>query len=157
HRLGAALTYARRYALFTLVGIAGEDDLDAPDLPTAALTPEAQTGSPKPERASGSLDAASVSPSPGRPLPASEKQVRAARIPSPPLPTNDSDNLLRHLLSELEQLNDTEALAGWAQRALPLKNQLSAVDAQTLEAVFAARLAQFDEAGSSPEDGELKT
>ena len=28
----AALTYARRYALFTLVGIAGDDDLDAPDL-----------------------------------------------------------------------------------------------------------------------------
>src|SRR5437016_9862192 len=34
-RMGAALTYARRYALFTLVGIAGEDDLDAPDLSTA--------------------------------------------------------------------------------------------------------------------------
>jgi hypothetical protein len=32
HRIGAALTYARRYALFTLVGIAGEDDVDAPDL-----------------------------------------------------------------------------------------------------------------------------
>src|SRR6266436_2319887 len=32
HRMGAALTYARRYALFTLVGIAGEDDLNAPDL-----------------------------------------------------------------------------------------------------------------------------
>ena len=32
HRMGAALTYARRYALFTLVGIAGEDDIDAPDL-----------------------------------------------------------------------------------------------------------------------------
>src|SRR6516225_8954320 len=32
HRTGAALTYARRYALFALVGIAGEDDLDAPDL-----------------------------------------------------------------------------------------------------------------------------
>ena len=31
-RIGAALTYARRYALVTLVGIAGEDDLDAPDL-----------------------------------------------------------------------------------------------------------------------------
>jgi hypothetical protein len=31
--MGAALTYARRYALFTLVGIDGEDDLDAPDLP----------------------------------------------------------------------------------------------------------------------------
>ena len=32
-RMGAALTYARRYALFTLVGIAGEDDLDATGLP----------------------------------------------------------------------------------------------------------------------------
>ena len=40
-RMGAALTYARRYALFTLVGIAGEDDLDAPDLntPGAAVAP----------------------------------------------------------------------------------------------------------------------
>jgi hypothetical protein len=37
-RMGAALTYARRYALFTLVGIAGEDDLDAPDL---GATPKA--------------------------------------------------------------------------------------------------------------------
>ena len=40
HRMGAALTYARRYALFTMVGIAGEDDLDAPDLnsPTTAAS-----------------------------------------------------------------------------------------------------------------------
>src|ERR1700752_2396060 len=36
HRMGAALSYARRYALFTMVGIAGEDDLDAPDLITPA-------------------------------------------------------------------------------------------------------------------------
>src|SRR5258708_6457052 len=39
-RMGAALTYARRYALFTLVGIAGEDDPDAPDL----CTPPPNTG-----------------------------------------------------------------------------------------------------------------
>ena len=32
HRMGAAMTYARRYALFAIVGIAGDDDLDAPDL-----------------------------------------------------------------------------------------------------------------------------
>src|SRR5262249_39182696 len=37
HKMGAALTYARRYALFTVVGIAGEDDLDAPDLPGLKL------------------------------------------------------------------------------------------------------------------------
>src|SRR5450756_1998477 len=36
HRLGAALTYARRYALFTLVGLAREDDADAPDLAAPA-------------------------------------------------------------------------------------------------------------------------
>jgi hypothetical protein len=39
-RLGAALTYARRYSFFTLVGIAGEDDLDAPDL----MDPDPETG-----------------------------------------------------------------------------------------------------------------
>ena len=50
HRLGAALTYARRYALFTLVGIAGEDDLDAPDLPTAGLSSEAQKNPPRPDQ-----------------------------------------------------------------------------------------------------------
>ena len=42
HRMGAALTYAQRYALFTLVGIAGEDDLDAPDLLSPAA-PETKT------------------------------------------------------------------------------------------------------------------
>src|SRR5215471_10117449 len=43
-RMGAALTYARRYALFTLVGIAGEDDLDAPDLTTPTnRTPDPET------------------------------------------------------------------------------------------------------------------
>ncbi|WP_244611937.1 ERF family protein [Bradyrhizobium amphicarpaeae] len=47
HRMGAALTYARRYALFALVGIAGEDDLDAPDLmsgPAAAAEPQISPG-----------------------------------------------------------------------------------------------------------------
>jgi hypothetical protein len=49
HRMGAALTYARRYALFTLVGIAGEDDIDAPDL--SAPTPSAPTAAkPAPNR-----------------------------------------------------------------------------------------------------------
>src|SRR5882724_11250254 len=44
HRMGAALTYARRYALFTLVGIAGEDDLDAPDLAGQTADPSPQNG-----------------------------------------------------------------------------------------------------------------
>src|SRR5215468_6626036 len=44
-RMGAALTYARRYALFTLVGIAGEDDLDAPDL-TTPMVPTSKVDKP---------------------------------------------------------------------------------------------------------------
>ena len=44
HRMGAALTYARRYALFTLVGIAGEDDLDAPDVTTPMAPSQDLTG-----------------------------------------------------------------------------------------------------------------
>ena len=43
--MGAALTYARRYALFALVGIAGEDDLDAPDI--IATEPSPATNAPK--------------------------------------------------------------------------------------------------------------
>src|SRR3989449_10260487 len=46
HRMGAALTYARRYALFTLVGIAGEDDLDAPDLSLPTVHPGFSNGPP---------------------------------------------------------------------------------------------------------------
>src|SRR5215467_12547751 len=66
HRMGAALTYARRYALFTLVGITGEDDLDAPDLlsPTA---PETKTDGPahiKKDRLNGG-QAQSVQPGSG--------------------------------------------------------------------------------------------
>src|SRR5438309_8792896 len=44
HKMGAALTYARRYALFTLVGIAGEDDLDAPDLALPTVSPGFSNG-----------------------------------------------------------------------------------------------------------------
>src|SRR5262245_36233668 len=47
HKMGAALTYARRYALFTLVGIAGEDDLDAPDLPVTTTDPSPSGKTPE--------------------------------------------------------------------------------------------------------------
>ena len=54
HRLGTALTYARRYALFTLVGIAGEDDLDAPDLPSSdPLRPPPPANGNGPRKANG--------------------------------------------------------------------------------------------------------
>jgi hypothetical protein len=148
HRLGAALTYARRYALFTLVGIAGEDDLDAPDLPAATLSPEAQKNPARPEQGGAGSDRPAIEPSAGRPAQAPERRLRTERSKPVSLSPDASENLRNQLIAELEQLADPEALATWAHRALPLKNQLATADAQALEAAFAARLNQLG--GSEP-------
>src|SRR6516162_7650743 len=139
-RLGAALTYARRYALFTLVGIAGEDDLDAPDLPTQGLSPGAQISPPKPGQGSGLIGHPSPSQAAQQPLQAAERRARTQRPKPASLSPDASQNLRRQLMSELEQLGEPEAVAAWAHRALPLKNQLSIADAQAVEAAFEARL-----------------
>ena len=141
HRLGAALTYARRYALFTLVGIAGEDDLDAPDLPAAVLSAEAQNGSVIAEQRSTATE-----PKPGRALQTAEKRTRAEKAKPATLPPEVSATLLDRLISELAQLGELEALAAWAHRVLPLKNQLMAADAERVEAAFAARLSELSDA-----------
>jgi hypothetical protein len=151
HRLGAALTYARRYALFTLVGIAGEDDLDAPDLPTAGLSPEAQKNPPRFEEGAAESDQPAIALKPGRPAQTSNGRARAERAKPASLSADASANLRSRLIGELEQLVDPEALATWAHRALPLKNQLATTDAQTVEAAFAARLSQFSDPVAQPE------
>jgi hypothetical protein len=139
HRLGAALTYARRHALFTLVGIAGEDDLDAPDLPDTASTAQRQNDSARSglhPNASHQLPALS----PIRPL---EKRGRREKTKQPSLPPDASQNILDQLMAELKLLGDPETLATWAHRVLPLKNQLSQENAQQLEAVFVAKLCEL--------------
>jgi hypothetical protein len=151
HRLGAALTYARRYALFTLVGIAGEDDLDAPDLPVGGLSPETPKNPSRPEQDPGELDQPAIDPKPGRPAQASNGRARTDRVKPASLPPDASANLRNRLIAELDQLADPEALATWAHRALPLKNQLATADAQTVEAAFAARLSQLGDAAARPE------
>ena len=60
HRMGAALTYARRYTLFSLVGIAGEDDLDAPDLAVQTIESSPQTGPPATKIGNGRLPPATT-------------------------------------------------------------------------------------------------
>ena len=131
HRMGAALTYARRYALFALVGIAGEDDLDAPDLATAVV--------PKPS-------VPQVSSGPVQPF---QRRARPEKSSPPPLPPDASEKLRGQLMSELGQLRDGEALASWAHRVLPLKNQLSSADAQAVESAFAARVNELGEKASA--------
>jgi hypothetical protein len=156
HRLGAALTYARRYALFTLVGIAGEDDLDAPDLPIAGLSPEAQKNPPRPEQDPGELDQPAIEPKPGKPVQTSNGRPRTERSKPANLSADASANLQKRLIAELEQLVDPEALAAWAHRALPLKNQLATTDAQTVEAAFAARVSQLGDSAARPESDQAE-
>jgi ERF superfamily len=106
HRLGAALTYARRYALFTLVGIAGEDDLDAPDLPAAAMSPEAQKNPPRAEQGPSGLDQPAVELKPDRPAQASNGRARAERSKPENMSADASKSLRNQLIVELEQLVD---------------------------------------------------
>src|SRR6516165_3641382 len=106
HRLGAALTYARRYALFTLVGIAGEDDLDAPDLPDAGLSPEALKDSQSAQKMPSGLNRPSTEIASERPL-----RRPAALVRPPTLPSDASEKFCRQLIFELKQLEDPEALA----------------------------------------------
>jgi hypothetical protein len=138
HRMGAALTYARRYALFTLVGIAGEDDLDAPDL----ATPTAPTSKVKPaENKIGHLNggqAHSTQQFSGR---RRAKQVSNPRKPT--LEPEPSAALRERLMAELTGINSAEEAANWAHRVLSTKNTLTAADAERVEKAFQARLASL--------------
>ena len=133
HRLGAALTYARRYALFTMVGIAGEDDLDAPDLVPANGPAASQDVSASPDNGAAA----------GAYLQTPQRRARSERSRPPTLSANASNELRRRLVLEIEQLEHIESVATWAQQALPLKNQLSRADALALEAAFSAKLSRL--------------
>jgi len=142
HRMGAALTYARRYALFTLVGIAGEDDLDAPDL----VAPNAQhsvgrTGSGNGTRPN--RDLLDSQPRVVRPNPTSQ-QNKKQPVPTPSalmLDAEASAQLRDQLIAEMTDLADGDKAALWAHRSLRVKNRLAAADAERVEESFRARIA----------------
>jgi len=129
-RMGTALTYARRYALFALVGIAGEDDLDAPDLHVSAPG-DARTENPT---ADGQTRLNGGKKHVGR-------KISANLEVKPDLRGKLSAVLRDQLLSELKEVNSTEAATVWARRILPAKNSLDVADARLLEQEFEVRLA----------------
>jgi ERF superfamily len=121
HRMGAALTYARRYALFTLVGIAEEDDLDAPDLGAA---PKACADVPP--RPNGGLPNGPAFAE-GRPTPEGPRRRPSPSRPARPVLAPDQSAALRdRLVAELDGLQSADEAAGWAHRSLPIKNTLTA-------------------------------
>src|SRR6202162_4652639 len=80
HKMGAALSYARRYALFTLAGIAGEDDLDAPDLLVASANGSPAAGGAR-EKTNGHAAGAT---GPAVPIAAPNSVAPAAGAPTAP-------------------------------------------------------------------------
>jgi hypothetical protein len=150
-RMGAALTYARRYALFTMVGIAGEDDLDAPPDVTSDAAAAPKTANTV--RASGP-DIAPVQPS----------QFRTGNGTNPParekLGAEESAAIRAQLIQEIETLPEDD-LQPRAIAILKAKNRLSADDAKLVEDAFSARMAlqsglpeglTADELASAPTD-----
>jgi hypothetical protein len=125
-RMGAALTYARRYALFTMVGIAGEDDLDAP--PDVTDDAKAIEGGP----------AASPGPAPVRP---GQSQSGNGTTPQnlARLSAEESAAITAQLVREIETLPEDDLQSG-AIAILKTKNRLSADDAKRVEDAFAGRM-----------------
>ena len=146
-RMGAALTYARRYALFTLVGIAGEDDLDAPDLghppspPEAGFTPARGLRAKNPQRPTGTTNSGRTGGKIQSPVTLHPMQSAVAR---------------QRLLSEIEGLASADRAAIWARDALPVKNTLVASDSIQVEEAFERKLATLSvseaDAPAAPRD-----
>jgi hypothetical protein len=158
--MGAALTYARRYALFTLVGIAGEDDIDAPDLGlkfepisnekggmegTLAQSDNAQSTIAPARQAAAPRASLRSRANEGPPEGAGDRQRRPHAQPSQAtLGAADSVAGRDQLISELSQLQSLDQAADWAQRNLSIKNTLSDADAELVEASFRERLAAIE-------------
>src|SRR5713226_5720032 len=111
HKMGAALTYARRYALFTLVGIAGEDDLDAPDLPGIKLD-GGTVGPGNSERMNGHAAAA----------PQDKKGSRRQLRPSVPILDAEASAAMRdRLAADIAGLSSVDVAIEWARGRIAAK------------------------------------
>ena len=169
-RMGAALTYARRYALFTLVGIAGEDDLNAPDLnlsaeanskreaPTKGELEGGQAETAERAEAKADPDALLLSRSRGRVQRRHGDARNGARVrsPLPRLSVEESAAQRDRLIADLVRLHSSDEAADWVHKNMPVKNELTAADADLVGAAFRERLAVIDaetralESGSDP-------
>jgi ERF superfamily len=148
-RMGAALTYARRYALFTLVGIAGEDDLDAPDFCDGPLSPSAVDRSFTPTDDQSRMPPRTPGDGHARGGCKGEKVA---------LHPEQSAALREKLLAEVGNIPSADFAAAWAREALTAKNSLTATDARLVEDAFERRLSGLpssDAAAPSNDDSSV--
>jgi hypothetical protein len=142
-RMGAALTYARRYALFTLVGIAGEDDLDAPDLNATAKTGVAEP--PRSDHRGPSTGDTAVA---ARARDGAKLRMRSGG----PVLTSDQSVILRErLVAQLVAIHSTDDADAWARQNLSAKNTLTADVARIVEEQFQSRVSIFDDSEAPTE------
>jgi ERF superfamily len=140
-RMGAALTYARRYALFTLVGIAGEDDIDAPDLCGELNSLSSSAGLERAlQRGDGN--------SPGQPQGTGNARGRGSTKSEPRviLDPAQSAQLRDKLIMEVQNITSADLAATWAGEALVVKNSLTAADAKLVEDAFERKLSDLPSA-----------
>jgi hypothetical protein len=150
-RMGAALTYARRYALFTLVGIAGEDDLDAPDLAEGVIAANKVGASDIVAVAAKAQQPATAEARP----PATSAPRRTEKFAQPArsvLGPEQSRALREQLLADIGKLQSSDEAADWVHKNLAAKNTLIAADADAVEAVFRDRLARIEAASAREQD-----
>jgi len=137
HRMGAALTYARRYALFTLIGIAGEDDLDAPDLLVEAAPSTEQ-------HRSAASDTGSDPPPMNMNVRANQnlnRKVASARgAAKAVLSPEASAELAAQLIADIDEQSSEQLLDSWAIQAWPRVRTLRLEDAQQVQSAFDIRL-----------------
>ncbi len=136
--MGAALTYARRYSLFALVGLAGEDDLDAPEFKRPAPRADGDGHAGVTSSLVKPARPAALRFRPRRAFPLSrpsehvrgkvEGVTRASPAPADPL-------------EELARIDSEDALVRWAIAALPHRSGLDAQPREALDAAFRARAA----------------
>jgi hypothetical protein len=147
-RMGAALTYARRYALFTLVGIAGEDDLDAPDLCAPPPSPPTSAGNRMFKLLPDQSRMPSYTPGNG-----SDRGMTKSEAPAI-IDGEPSAALRDRLLAEIGTLASAELAANWAREALAAKKKLAVPDAKLVEDTFEQRLSELASAGISPSNDD---
>jgi hypothetical protein len=130
--------------LFTLVGIAGEDDLDAPDLCAAPQSPPMSAAN----RVLKPMADQSRVPSRG---PGNGRDRGMARGNAPAIVDPEQSGAVRDgLLAEIGNIASAELAAGWARKALAAKNKLAAPDAKRVEDAFERRLSELASAGTEP-------
>lgn len=108
-KMGSALTYARRYAIFAMVGVAGEDDDDGN---TAAIAKSA------PKKAAPKVEVQAPPPPPENANMPASKQMDVGLTPEA------SEEVLNDMLDSLIACESRSELQAWAEENKSKKSRL---------------------------------